>query len=228
MDRKIPIGFLIVGLVAALAAAGLYAYFSDTETSSGNTFTAGTLDLKMQVDTVWGDDGVAYARWSGSNMAPGDILGSATIRLKEFGTILADHLEISCSYTVTEVWQEPDTEDTSLVPDNFAKYLEISLLRYENNGWYINCLTGERRRISDDALLEGPREDWKVNPDTDGVPRVSLCDLKNDPLDNLPAPGYATHVFSMGLKFRDDAGNNLQGDTLNLTVIFTLNQHSSQ
>ena len=217
---------MTIGMAIGLALTGTFAYFSDTETSSGNTFTAGTFDLKMRVDTLWGDDGVAYASWSGTNMAPGQNLGSATIRLKEFGTILADHLEISCDYTVSEVWQESDTENTSLVPDNFAKYLEITLLRYENAGWYINCLTGERRHPVTHALIDSS-EDWRVS-DTDGVGGVSLYDLKTDPLDNLPPPGYASSEFSMGLRFHPDAGNNLQGDILDLTVIFTLNQHSSQ
>jgi predicted ribosomally synthesized peptide with SipW-like signal peptide len=38
---------MLIGLVAALAGAGLHAYFSDTEKSEGNTFTAGTLDLEL-------------------------------------------------------------------------------------------------------------------------------------------------------------------------------------
>ena len=223
--KKLLLSMLAIFLVIGLVGAGTFAWFQDTETSSGNTFTAGTLDLKMQVDGVWGDDGVAYARWSGSNMAPGDNLGSAAIRLKEFGTILGDHLEISCDYTVTEVWQEPDTENTFLVPDNFAKYLEITLLTYENSGWYIDGLTGEKKDLSGAPIDFS--EDWKVS-DTDGVEGISLCDLNQDPLDNLPPPGYGTHVFSMGLKFHEDAGNNLQGDILNLTVTFTLNQDSSQ
>jgi predicted ribosomally synthesized peptide with SipW-like signal peptide len=47
MDKKILVSMMVIGLVAALAGAGLYALFSDTETSTGNTFSAGTLDLKV-------------------------------------------------------------------------------------------------------------------------------------------------------------------------------------
>jgi predicted ribosomally synthesized peptide with SipW-like signal peptide len=35
-------------VVAAMAGAGTWAYFRDTETSTGNTFAAGTLDLKLR------------------------------------------------------------------------------------------------------------------------------------------------------------------------------------
>jgi len=39
------VSFLIIGIFASLVGAGTYAYFSDTETSTGNTVTAGVLDL---------------------------------------------------------------------------------------------------------------------------------------------------------------------------------------
>ena len=38
---------MTIGLVSMLAGAGLYAYFSDTETSVGNVFTAGTIDISI-------------------------------------------------------------------------------------------------------------------------------------------------------------------------------------
>jgi len=46
--RKILTAIFVVGLVATIAGAGIYAYFSDTETSTSNIFTAGTLDLKVR------------------------------------------------------------------------------------------------------------------------------------------------------------------------------------
>jgi len=37
----------MIAMVSAVAVGATRAYFSDTETSTGNTFTAGTLDLKV-------------------------------------------------------------------------------------------------------------------------------------------------------------------------------------
>jgi len=37
----------MIAVVVAVAGGATYAYFSDTETSSGNTITAGTLDLEI-------------------------------------------------------------------------------------------------------------------------------------------------------------------------------------
>lgn len=44
---KILKSVAVIGFVAAVAVAGTGAYFSDTETSTGNTFKAGAIDLKV-------------------------------------------------------------------------------------------------------------------------------------------------------------------------------------
>ncbi len=45
--RKLFLSLAIIGITSVLAIGATSAYFSDTETSSANTFTAGTLDLKL-------------------------------------------------------------------------------------------------------------------------------------------------------------------------------------
>lgn len=47
MNKKILVSLSVIGAVAAIAVGGTIAYFSDTETSTGNTFTAGSIDLKI-------------------------------------------------------------------------------------------------------------------------------------------------------------------------------------
>lgn len=47
MSKRILISISIISIVAAIAVGGTVAYFNDTETSTGNTFTAGILDLKI-------------------------------------------------------------------------------------------------------------------------------------------------------------------------------------
>jgi len=47
MSKKILISLSVIGAVAAIVVGGTIAYFSDTETSTGNIFTAGTLDLQI-------------------------------------------------------------------------------------------------------------------------------------------------------------------------------------
>ena len=45
--RRILLSSVVIAFVASLVFAGTQAFFSDTETSTGNTFTAGAIDLKI-------------------------------------------------------------------------------------------------------------------------------------------------------------------------------------
>jgi predicted ribosomally synthesized peptide with SipW-like signal peptide len=47
MNKKIIISLSVIAAVAAVVIGGTISYFSDTETSTGNTFTAGSIDLKV-------------------------------------------------------------------------------------------------------------------------------------------------------------------------------------
>lgn len=58
--KKIIISLSVIAAVAAVAVGATGAFFSDTETSTGNTFTAGSIDLKI-------DNG---CHWSGGQECP--------------------------------------------------------------------------------------------------------------------------------------------------------------
>ncbi len=81
--------FAVMAVVAAIGLmGGAFAYFSDTETSSSNTFTAGTLDLKLKTSVT------EYADYDGNqlftpvtNMEPGKEVLLETVYLKNFGSI---------------------------------------------------------------------------------------------------------------------------------------------
>ena len=67
MSKKILVGLMTLVLAIGLVGAGAFAVFSDVETSEDNTFTAGTLDLK--VDSV--DDPVVQ-HCELADLRPGD------------------------------------------------------------------------------------------------------------------------------------------------------------
>ena len=48
MNKRILISLSVIGAVGAIVIGGTIAYFSDVETSTGNTFSVGTLDLKIR------------------------------------------------------------------------------------------------------------------------------------------------------------------------------------
>ena len=57
-SKKIIISLGIIGVVTAVVIGGTIAYFNDTETSTGNIFVAGSIDLKVDhlAQTYNGDD----------------------------------------------------------------------------------------------------------------------------------------------------------------------------
>ena len=63
--KKILISLSIIGAVAAIVVGATTAYFSDTETSKGNTLTAGTINL-----TVDGEDPLVKALVELKDMKP--------------------------------------------------------------------------------------------------------------------------------------------------------------
>jgi predicted ribosomally synthesized peptide with SipW-like signal peptide len=215
-NGTLTLGVTAILIASLLAGSGTFAYFSDKKTSTGNVFQAGTLDLKlMDNNEPWGD-GVT-ATWTATNMKPGDTLAFTVpfVALGRTGTVTPDHIEITCDYSVFE--ESPQTESdtdpyTNLYPDKMAKQMIITRCTYAG----IDCLTDSNpdRRIED--------------KDLDG--KITFYDLKNDKLDNLPIPPIADggNFFRLSVKFSEGAGNDFQGDTFDLTMIFTLNQHSSQ
>ncbi|MGB9793119.1 MAG: TasA family protein, partial [Thermacetogeniaceae bacterium] len=85
---------VMVGLlmVAALVGAGTFAYFSDTEASTDNTFTAGTLDMALSNDGVFGGSGSVTGTWvSPANWAPGQSV-TATLHFTNKGSVASPHI----------------------------------------------------------------------------------------------------------------------------------------
>ena len=64
--KKLLLSVLTIGFVGVVAVGATLAYFSDTETSNGNTFAAGSLDLNV-------DGGNAnVVKFNVTNMRPGN------------------------------------------------------------------------------------------------------------------------------------------------------------
>jgi hypothetical protein len=193
------------------------------------------MDLKIKTDGDW-SDGVT-ATWTATGMKPGDSYSFYTkyVDMKSEGSITPNHLEITSDYSVIEEdpCVESDTDcKTNEHPDEMAKEMLITRCVYHNAEWCFDCLTGEKWSDYSTATHEcsgtklGEDTKWKIeNKSGDG--KISFYDLKNDKLDDLIPPDGTT-TFEMSVKFDESAGNDFQGDTFNLTMIFTLNQESSQ
>jgi len=116
---------MLVALVGLLLGAGTVTYFSDTETSGGNSFTAGTLDLKVD-----GNDDSISAYFTVSNVKPGDS-GYVEISLSNTGTI-SGTADIHIKNVMNDPGDTPEPEPTSDDGELGANLL-ITIL-YDANG----------------------------------------------------------------------------------------------
>jgi len=69
MNKKIIISLGIIGLAAALAIGATTAFFSDTETSTGNLFAAGSIDLKIDNESRYNGEPSTETSWELKDLA---------------------------------------------------------------------------------------------------------------------------------------------------------------
>jgi hypothetical protein len=172
------------------------------------------IDLKIRDQDEWWGDGVT-ATWTADNMAPGDkfAFDEAFVALRAMlsGGWGGSKITIGCDYNP---WSYS-------LPDHMAEYMEITRCIYRDSTWQINCLTGHMTRLFGGATTN---EDWRMQ-DTDGDSKLTFYDLKQRPLTNLPALkgcDMSGTRFEMSVRFHQSAGNEFQGSTFTLTMIYAL------
>lgn len=144
--RKILIALLGVLLVAALAGAGTFAYFSDTETSTGNSFTAGTLDLTMNSNQT--------IPFSFSNMKPGDS-GTITYTFTNAGNI-DGYLDLENISVVDTEGANPESETNITDPGDLSANMDIAVKLDGNLVWSGKLSNwGTAGSLSDLLILAG-------------------------------------------------------------------------
>jgi len=132
MNKKILISLSVIAAVAAIVVGGTIAYFSDTETSTGNTFTAGAIDLTIDnVSYVTNEEGVlvesqltswAFSNLTGkvffnfSDLKPGDV-GEDTISLH----VDSNDAWACMSVNITSTPENGETEPEAKVDDHGAE-----------------------------------------------------------------------------------------------------------
>lgn len=212
----------LLSVLAALLVLGMmgsaFAYFQDTETSSGNTFTAGTLDLKISDDNEYPPkDGVSYT-WHMDNMVPGvSDVGPWGVSLINTGSI-GNHVEISFSHEIDDQPNVPSDTNPHSAPGDLAKWLQILSMTYDG-------VTLVNTHPAPGHTLVDANHNGFIDLEDVTLPDNSAA------LDNLPAPppnSGGVYSFTMHLLFNGGATNDIQGDTLTTTVTFTLNQDASQ
>jgi predicted ribosomally synthesized peptide with SipW-like signal peptide len=242
--KKILISLAIIGVVAAIAVGATVAYFSDTETSIGNTFTAGSLDLKLSNDGQTYTDGVA-ATLTFSNMAPGSETGLANIYYKNAGTV-SGKVKININYTESD----NETGDTNPAnefsaatssaneadADEMAKQLLVSVGGLDGtNGveyyWAQQVIDEDYAGNTANAITAGAVIGTGANqkPTLFGLKNLTGLYFWNSYTTHDPEQEWTadeTHYTSMQVKMNPDAGNQFQFDGVDVTITATMNQYA--
>ena len=144
-----------------LVVGATYAFFSDTGTSSGNTFSTGTLDLKL-TDLDQSIQDIVTASFGGS-LVPGGCTGNQTLSLRNSGTVAANHAEVTVGNVVTDTNAD--------ATDDIDEFLMIDTLQYDS-GNVISQIPDTNGNLFIDLA------DWAATPGA--LDDLGLSDLNTD------------------------------------------------
>lgn len=207
--KRLIFSFSAIAIVAAAIIGGTVAYFSDTEESTENSFSVGTMDLNI-------DNGnVAVQTINFSDKAPGDV-GNGFAVLKNVGNLTGE-LDIKmgtvANYPCTDGGKNDGTEyctaDAGALGANLeaALYLDVD----ESGDWS----TGDVGLKSDGTTYAGGDLDYDIMNNYSGKSwdAVATAMATND-----------EYKFALDWKVPVTAGNEIQGDVLKFDISFILEQ----
>ena len=198
MKTKIIMSFLVLFVALSMVIGGTFAYFSDSETSLGNTFTAGTLDLKIN------DGDANVVAFNVTNMRPGN-QPSTSYKLDNVGSING-YLNITAvAVTNSEngiTDPEADAGDVTASVGELGDVVHIDLyFDNDSDGWWS---TGDVR------IYEG-----------------YVSDMPSAFIVNKVLAAGATQRIVARLDWWQTADDNLaQGDSMTIDLTFNLSQNS--
>lgn len=208
--KKILFSLMAIALVVGLVGAGAFAQFFDTETSSGNTFTAGTLDL-----TLAESGKVAFPLPA----KPGDT-ASGTITVKNEGNLIGS-LYVASSYVTADGILQPTEFPADMTADQVASQLVITTFRV---GGVVPPGVTEGVTTVEDIVCDPtgvslfpPYADPTTGEENGLVGNTGWIDYFDmNPNDSCD--------FVMALQFNPLAGNDYQADGITWTIEFLLTQ----
>jgi predicted ribosomally synthesized peptide with SipW-like signal peptide len=110
--KKIVFSVLAVAMCIAMMSSA-FAYFTDVETSTGNTMQAGTLDMQIgDNNDGYTDTDITASFASPANWAPGDTFTTDPVYLQNVGTIAINRVYARFSTLVQTDEANPDAEGT--------------------------------------------------------------------------------------------------------------------
>lgn len=225
--RHLLVALVVIGLAGAAAGAGTFALFQDTESSTGNSVQAGTMDLGIHNN--------GSMQWDIHAAEPGVIEPeSQDIHIENTGSIRGDHLEIDFrnyemednDHNPSSLASGPESDTMNDSAEGMARYIRVEEMTYEPEFADSQTLvySAESRHVSGHNIT-----------DANGNGYIDLADLANetndDALDGFTPPQLNQDnsiTFHMQILVDESMPNDYQGDITNTTVTFALHQEAGQ
>ncbi len=197
MNTKLLVPVVALALLASGVSYGTFAFFADTETSIGNLFSAGTLDL-----TTNGAHGTT-ATIGDTSFAPGDTASGSVVLARAVGTLSAVDLDFRATMAVTDD-SGGGTGGACSEAEQMDKFIALTTLSYDGTDLLPQVVDADADgRISLDDL------------ETLGV----IADLAD--------PGTGGKTLAMAVQFASDSPSCNQADSVDMTLTFLLAQVTS-
>lgn len=223
--RKILLGLLTAGAVGGVAMFATGAFFSDTETSTGNTFQAGALDLKISNTCHYYKDGQdvgcgANSNWTAKDLTNEVFFNFADLKPGDYGENTIDFKVVDnpawmcANIAITQdenVVVEPEGTTDNTTTGELGKYL--MLMWWRDNG--DNILNAEET-----PLFGGPRtlNDWLTLGTGSALPLTFADSYLNwttwpasTPPNTLPIPGNTEQYLGVAWCFGNMVATPGQG-----------------
>ena len=186
---KIGKSLLVILLLATVAVRGTQAFFSDRETSSGNLFTAGSIDLRVDNTAHYNGLVCEEGEWVCHPWADAVVVEDQGKR-KDGSSVLAERSDAGVALGVAET--AGAASDTPIIGSFYSLGFGGSLiLRFDN---LIENGTGDDLRIYEVTGGVYPDEKATIEASQDGVTWVVLGTATRDEDFDLGSLEWASYV----------------------------------
>ena len=118
MKRIVLSTLLILGTLGAIATGGTGAYFSDTESSVGNVFTAGAIDLKIDNESYYNGILNATTTWEATDLTVERFFDFDDLKPNDYGEdTISLHVETNDAYLCADVKLTSNDDNTQTEPE---------------------------------------------------------------------------------------------------------------
>ncbi len=201
INRRILLSGMSILASVSIATGAAFATFTDVNSSTGNQFVAGSLDLQLDDNNEVATSSNITASFGGTDMSPGGTPTTGFISLHNNGSVNMTSLIMGATQTATV-----DNGDGS----NISNVLDLTVTTGDDS----TCTTNGVDRTGTIATAVG-----------DGFSPLTLSELVNADFNAMPAlAGGGTYFVCMTAQLETGAGNQYQGDSATVSFDFTGNQ----